>query len=304
MQYAPIALFAYERLNHLKRAISSLQNNLLAKDSELYIFSDAGKTTESIIKVANVRSWIKQITGFKKIHIITRDHNLGLANSIIQGVTELTHHYGKVIVVEDDLIVSPFFLSYMNEALTLYQHEAQVASIHGYTFPLKEKMPETYFVRGADCWGWATWKRAWDKFEPDGNKLLGILQKKGLQKIFDYQGTQPYMQMLKDQINGKNNSWAIRWHASAFVNNMLTLYPGRSLVQNTGLDNSGEHCVATSILDVPLTASPILLNRLPIEKNAIAYHAFVRYFKSLREPFYKKVIRKIQRHWLLRSYYA
>ncbi len=127
--------------------------------------------------------------------------------------------------------------------------------------------------------GLATWQRAWVHFESDGKKLLSILQKNGA-KEFDFEGTQPNIQMLKDQINGKNNSWAIRWHASAFVNGMLTLYPKHSLVKNIGLDNTGEHCINTNLFDVELVQSPITMVKIPIEKSELAYQAYVSFFKK------------------------
>lgn len=295
MKYAPIALFVYERLWHTQQTVASLQKAHLAAQSELYIYCDAAKENVSNTNITAVRKWVKQISGFKKVHIIQREDNYGLAKSIIEGVTELVNCFQKVIVVEDDLLVSPYFLKYMNDGLNLYEQDFNVASIHGYAFPIKEPMPETYFMKGTDCWGWGTWKRAWDKFEPDGNKLLGLLQQKNLIKEFDYNHTQPYTQMLKDQILGKNNSWAIRWHASAFVHNMLTLFPGKSLVRNIGMDNSGQHCVATHILDVELNQEPITLKRISVEKNEEASEAFVRYFKSMRESFFKKFLRKFKR---------
>ncbi len=183
----------------------------------------------------------------------------------------------------------------MDDGLNLYQNEESVASIHGYAFPIKEPMPETYFLRGADCWGWATWKRAWDKFEPDGKKLQQLLRQKNLEKAFDFNGTQPNIQMLKDQIAGKNNSWAIRWNASAFVNNMLTLYPGKSLVQNIGLDNSGQHCAVTDIFDVNLSETPIAIKPIAIEHSMNAYQSYVQFFKKLQAPLHKRLARRVKK---------
>ncbi|MBI2791867.1 MAG: glycosyltransferase [Gammaproteobacteria bacterium] len=292
MKYAPIALFAYNRLSHLQQTIESLKQNSIAEHSELFIFSDGAKNTDADEKVQKVRDWLKTITGFKRITIVERQINYGLAKSIIQGVTTLTSQFGKVIVIEDDLIVSPYFLQFMNDGLDFYEHTEIVASIHGYTPALKGQIPQTYFLRGADCWGWATWKRAWKIFEPDGNKLLLQLKENNLMKEFDFDYSQPNIQMLKDQIIGKNNSWAIRWHASAFINNMLTLYPGRSLVNNIGLDNSGEHCAESTVFEVALHLEPVNLKHIPIEKNEMVYKAYVKYFKNVRESIFRKITRK------------
>lgn len=295
-ELAPIALFVYQRLAHTQKTIAALAKNPLASLSELHIYSDAAKTPQDQDSVNAVRAWLPDITGFKAVHITEAKTNLGLANSIIQGVTQLVRSHGKVIVVEDDLVTSPYFLTYMNDALLLYQDDPKVASIHGYALPLLDTLPETYFMRGADCWGWATWLRAWEHFEADGKKLLSQLEETGLAKLFDFDHTQANMQMLKDQIVGKNNSWAIRWHASAFLKNMLTLYPARSLVQNIGMDQSGENCGETDIFQTQLTDKPITLTPTPpMRANSDAYAAYVRFFKQYQKSLPRRIAGRIKR---------
>lgn len=240
---APIALFVYNRPGHTRWTIEALQKNILASDSDLIIFSDGPKDAAgSKQSVLAVRAYLKTIQGFKSVKIMEREKNQGLAKSIIAGVTSVVGEFGKVIILEDDMVSSQYFLQYMNEALGLYEKEDDVISIHGYIYPVKGILPETFFLKGADCWGWATWKRGWDLFEPDGKKLLRELKERNLTKEFDFSGSYPYTKMLKDQIAGRNNSWAIRWYASAFLKNKLTLYPGKSLIYNTGFDGSGTHC--------------------------------------------------------------
>ena len=160
----------------------------------------------------------------------------------MDGVSEVIKKYGIIIVLEDDIITSRYFLKYLNQGLNLYENEYDVISIHAWAYPVKKILPETYFLKGADCQGWATWKRGWELFEPDGQKLLNEIEAKNLIKEFDFSGSYPYTQMLKDQIAGKNSSWAIRWYASAFLKNKLTLYPKESLIYNTGFDGSGVNC--------------------------------------------------------------
>ena len=143
--------------------------------------------------------------GFKKIHIIEREKNYGLGNNIITGVTDIIDVYGRVIVLEDDLITAPFFLQYMNEALDIYAENEKVICIHGYAYPVKENLPDTFFLKGADCWGWGTWKRAWRYFERNGEVLLDQLIKTGQTRSFDFNDAYPYTAMLKDQIAGKNH---------------------------------------------------------------------------------------------------
>ncbi|MDD4082332.1 MAG: glycosyltransferase [Sphaerochaetaceae bacterium] len=158
MGFAPIVLFVYSRLDHTKRTVEALKNNLLADESNLIIFSDAPKNEKSKKAVEEVRKYIHSIKGFKSVKIIERKNNVGLANSIIDGVTKVVNKYGKIIVLEDDLVTSKYFLNFMNDSLELYKNESKVISISGYTYPVGG-LAETFFIKGTDCWGWATWKR-------------------------------------------------------------------------------------------------------------------------------------------------
>ena len=294
MIYAPIALFVYNRLDHTEQTVSALKRNLLAEDSDLFIFSDASKSLSSDEKVKAVREFIKSITGFKSLTIVERPHNLGLANSIIDGVTNLCNKYGQVIVLEDDLVTSPYFLKYMNDALDFYRDEERVISIHGYIYPVKAKLPETFFLRGADCWGWATWKRGWDLFEPDGEKLLAGINAQNIRKEFNYDGSYDLVGMLYSQIKGKIDSWAIRWYASAFVKNKLTLYPGESLVLNIGNDGSGTHCGTTEMFTSRLTKYELKLVKIAVFESSEARSAVVDYFHSNRITFLQRLKRKVR----------
>ncbi len=278
---APIVLFVYKRLWHTQQVVEALLRNPEAKESELFIYSDGPKPGAEE-EVKRLREYLKTIHGFKKIEIIEREKNLGLANNIIDGVTAIVQKYGRVIVIEDDLVVSSGFLAYMNKGLDIYEREEKVASIHGYVYPLKNwhKLPETFFLRGADCWGWATWKRAWDIFEPDGTKLKQQILARKEKKLFNFNNTYPYFRMLEDQITGKNNSWAIRWYASAFVHNMFTLYPRKSLVRNIGFDGSGTHCKEGDVFSGNETET-ISLVKIPVEENTLARKMFERYLRWL-----------------------
>lgn len=292
---APIALFTYNRPVHTRRTIEALQDNALAPESELFIFSDGLRSAADRAAVEEVRDYLKGIGGFRRVSVIERGKNMGLAASIIAGVSEIVTRYGKIIVLEDDMVTSPFFLTYMNDALTLYEEEDRVISIHAYVYPVAERLPETFFLRGADCWGWSTWKRGWDLFDPDGAKLLDQLKKQRLQRLFDFSGTYPYMRMLKWQVKGTVDSWAIRWYASALLAGKLTLYPGRPLVSNIGHDASATHCVPTDSFDVQLSGDPIHVDRIPVEDHAGARQAFERYFRATRQSFVKRAARKLKR---------
>jgi hypothetical protein len=287
-----IALFVYNRFDHTRQTIEALRRNDLAAESELFVFSDGPRTDADKEKVRSVREYLKIVGGFKKVTIVERDRNLGLAHSIIPGVTEIVNRYGRVIVLEDDMVTSPYFLRFMNEALEFYKDEEKVISIHGYIYPVKARLPETFFLKGADCWGWATWKRGWDLFEPDGRLLLNALKSRNLTYEFDFGGAYGFMKMLEDQVNGKNDSWAIRWYASAFLKDKLTLYPGKSLVLNIGSDSSGTHCGTTDIFSSQLSTTPVRISRISVEEDRFSKKIVSEFFESAECGFWGHLMKK------------
>lgn len=282
MNLAPIVVFTYNRPTHTQETIESLKKNIYANESELYIFSDGGKDEVSWKQVEQVRKYLKTINGFKKVTIIESSFNKGLAKSIIFGANKMFENFERIIVLEDDILTSKYFLKYMNEALDMYQNENQVACISAYTYPIKN-LETTFFIRGTDCQGWATWKRGWDLFEEDGQKLLDEIKSKHLEKEFDFNNSYPYTQMLQDQINGLNSSWAVRWFASAFLKDKLCLYPGKSMVQNIGFDNSGVHCInnKNSLLITPANNEQINLQKIEIKENKKMRKYFEKFFRKL-----------------------
>ena len=294
---APIVLFVYNRLDHTRQTIKALRRNKYASESSLFIYSDAAKNNaeDAKEKEKEVREYIKTIDGFKKVTIIERDKNWGLANSIIDGVTKIVNEYGKIIVLEDDLVTNPYFLKFMNEALEMYQDEPKVVSIHGYIYPI-ENLPETFFIRGADCWGWATWAHDWKLFESEGQKLLDDLKQKGLQREADFNNSYGYTRMLKDQIKGRNDSWAIRWYMSAFLQNKLTLYPKESLVQNIGNDGSGTHCNPTEQFFINNLSKkmPILDKAIEVEETVEAKNLMEKYLISIKPNLFSKCLSRMR----------
>ena len=170
---APIVLFVYNRPWHTKQTVEALQKNELSSESELFIYSDASKNKEAEEKVQEVREYIRTIDGFKKVTIIEREKNWGLANSIIDGVTKVVNEYGKIIVLEDDLVTSPYFLKFMNESLEFYKNEKKVWHISGWNYPIfKEQKCGTFLWKKMNCWGWSTWKDRWQYFEKNPENLL------------------------------------------------------------------------------------------------------------------------------------
>ncbi|HXC03780.1 MAG TPA: glycosyltransferase family 2 protein [Bacteroidia bacterium] len=305
MHTAPIVLFVYNRPDHTRKTLQALQRNELAASSELFVFADGpkpGADAEALKKIAEVRTIIREQQWCGKQTIRESDTNKGLSVSILNGVTEVISKYQRVIVLEDDMITSPRFLNFMNSALELYEPQENVACISAYFYPLTEPAPAAFFIKGADCWGWATWKRAWDTFERDGQKLLWELEHKKLEKEFDFENTYPYIRMLKDQITGKNDSWAIRWYASAFLAGQLTLYPGKSMLRNTGSDGSGSHGGVTDNWDTEIAQQEPKLPNVIAEEDADVRQKMIRYFKSIRiyrvqkMTLLRRIIRRIKKY--------
>ncbi len=290
---APVVLFVYNRPRHAARTIEALAANPSATASDLTVFSDAPKRPADRKAVDDVRSLVRGIKGFKSVSVVEREANLGLAGSVIDGVTRVVNRCGKVIVLEDDLVVSPFFLEFMNRSLDFYEQEAKVISVHGYVYPVDGPLPETFFLKGADCWGWATWKRGWDLFEPDGGRLLKELQDRGLVREFDWNGAYLFSEMLKRQIKGEDDSWAVRWHASAFLKGRLTLYPGHPLVRNIGADGSGTHVGRTDGYFGSLPATAPSITSIPIEANASAAKEIGKFFRRIRPSLPRRLWRRL-----------
>jgi FkbM family methyltransferase len=279
---APIILFVYNRLWHTQQTVEALQNNELAAKSDLYIYADGAKT-EIDPKVEEVRAYIRSIGGFKSVSIIEREKNWGLADNIIDGVTNIVNKYGKIIVLEDDIITSRGFLRYMNDALQVYENEEKVMHVSGYMFPVKRKMPATFFYNTASCWGWATWARAWKYYNNDAKYLLDELYNNNQEITFDLNGAYKFTDQLISNIGGNIKTWAVKWYASFFLQNGLALHPYPSLTNNIGFDGSGVHCGENS--NSPFFW-PRLAKNIKVEKAA-SYDD--RYARKAVEQFYRSI---------------
>ena len=295
MTLEPIAVFVYNRPSHVQRVLEALGRNPEASASDVFVFSDAAKAPAALPAVQEVRRRIRSAKGFGSVTVIEQEANLGVARSIIAGVGDLTRQFGKVVVLEDDLLPSRHFLRYMNDALDLYQDVPEVISVHAYCYPVKRPLPETFFLRGADCWGWGTWSRGWALFESDGRRLLSQLRERDLTFEFDLDGSYPYTRMLEDQIDGKNDSWAVRWYASAFLSERLTLYPGSSQVQNIGADGTGQHVGRTDVFGHSQWGRRTTVERTLIKESAEARQAFARFLRSTQPSFARRMIGRVRR---------
>lgn len=286
MKLAPVILFAYNRPWHTLQTLQSLKKNVFANESILYIYIDGPKKDASQEQLKNIEE-VKQICRQEKwcaeVNIMEAKENKGLSASVIRGVTEIIDRYGKIIVLEDDLVSDVYFLKFMNDSLDLYEKNEDVVSVTGYIYPVEKKLPANFFLKGADCWGWATWKRGWDLLDTNGERLLNELKEKELTMDFDFDQTYPYTTMLEEQVGGKNNSWAILWYASAYLKNKFTLYPGISLIQNIGNDSSGTHSLTTDKFKVKFESKPVQVTTMKAEEDKGSKKIISQFFASLKE---------------------
>lgn len=298
-KFPPVVVFAYKRKWHLEQCINSLLANAESPAIDLIIYVDGSRSAKDEDSVQQVYDYSSSIKGFKSIEINKNKKNMGLSKSIIRGVTESLERYGEVIVLEDDVIVSKYFIDYMSKALDIYRKNIRVASIHAYTYPmdLDGLDAETFFLMGADCWGWATWSRAWNLFNTDANDLLKKLKEKKITREFDLDGSYKYSKMLRMHLKGKLDTWAVRWHASCYVNNMLTLYPKYSLAKNIGNDSTGTHSGSYETFDVSLYDQRIKFEEIEIKESKLARQSLVKFFKfenRIMRKIYKRIIYHIK----------
>jgi hypothetical protein len=280
---SPIVLFVFNRPIHTQNTLNALKNAIYANKSNLYIYCDipkSGSSKKSYIDNLEVINIIKNIKGFKSVNINIRNLNFGLSKNILCGVEEVLKISNKVIVLEDDMLVSKYFLKYMNEGLIKYEHIDKVACIHAWKFSFIKvyNKSETFFLPGGDCWGWATWDTSWRLFQKNSFILLIKLLLKNKIFTFNRNNTEDYIDLLINNIFNLNDSWAIRWHASLILKDKLCLYPKHSLIYNTGLDGSGQNCNDTNlkqdfinlpinIQDIDLIDSPWYYEQLKVQNN-------------------------------------
>lgn len=293
---APIVLFVYNRPWHTRQTVESLQKNVLANQSDLIIFSDAAKTIEANPQVQEVRDYLKTIGGFNSVSIVEREENFGLAKSIIQGVTEIVKQYGKIIVLEDDIVTSPAFLQFMNQALEFYENEKKIWHISGWNYPINvEGLGDVFLWRVMNCWGWATWADRWQYFEKNPDALIknwSIEEK----FRFDLEGSGLFWDQVEANVTGKINTWAIFWYATIFQNKGLCLNPSVSYVENVGHDGSGENCGNETGYSIDYLCQKNKLNfSVEYSESQQAVSRILEFYKKNKKPFYIRLVNKVSR---------
>lgn len=247
MNLAPIALFIYNRPEHTRQTLEYLEKNDLADKSVLYVFADGPKENADdhvLQKINEARAIAQSKLWCKEVHVIESETNKGLSSSVISGVSKIINKYGKIIVLEDDLVTSEGFLKYMNDALNQYENEEKVMQVSGHCFPIANafKNQSSFFIPMTTSWGWGTWQRAWTKFDPRATGYEILKSDKEAEKTFNLENSYPYSGMLIKQMESSAiDSWAIRWWWSVFKENGIALFPDKSLVKNIGFDAAGSN---------------------------------------------------------------
>jgi hypothetical protein len=290
---SPIVLFVYNRPEHTKRTLEALQNNDLAQDSELIIFSDEAKNEGARESVDEVRAYLDSISGFKSTTVIRREKNWGLASSIIDGVTKIVGEYGKVIVLEDDLVTSKYFLTFMNDALSFYEDEKNVWHISGWNYPIeRDGLDDVFLWRLMNCWGWATWLDRWDKYEKNIDKTLREFTKDDI-KGLNLDNAEPFFNQVVANKNRKLDTWAIFWYTTIFKNGGFCLNPSQTFVENIGHDGSGMNCDQTDAFIASLSSSSALRFVDTLEENTVALNRIKRFYRDQKKSFISRFSNKV-----------
>jgi len=293
---APIVLFVYNRPWHTKQTIEALQKNELASESEFIIYSDAAKNEQASQGVEAVRKYIETINGFKKVTLIKRDKNWGLADSIINGVTEVVNKYEKIIVLEDDLVTSPFFLNFMNEALEFYQNNKKVWHVSGWNYPINsEGLNDVFLWRVMNCWGWATWEDKWQFYEKNIDSAMAGFSESEI-KAFNLDEAEDFFAQIEANKQRKINTWAIFWYATIFKNNGLCLNPVHTFVDNIGHDGSGVHCGDKGVVEQrDLNLSPDIGFVTDLVESKTAVTIIKNYYFAQKKTLWSRLINKLSR---------
>lgn len=292
--YAPIVLFVYNRVDHTRQTVEALARNSLADKSDLFIYSDGPKTPAAEASVAAVRQYIKTVKGFNNVTILEKDKNQGLARSIIEGVSSVVQQYGKVIVLEDDILTAPDFLSFMNNGLEYYAAEPRVWQVTGWNFPVE--MPDAtpvFFSTMVNCWGWATWKDRWQHFNKEPKRLVDSWDKATI-KAFNLDNAYDYWSQVLMNLDGRMCTWAVFWYATVFEHQGLSLNPAVSYVKNIGFDGSGEHCNEDQYAKGVLNPQLVDVGNIPVAASMPAQKAIRHYLRQQKPPFIKRLYRRVK----------
>ena len=292
---SPVALFSYNRIYTLKKTLKSLKANYLADQTNIFIFSDGPKDLEDSISILEIRNYVKNFVGFKKIFLIERESNLGLSKNIVDGIDHVLAENNSVIVLEDDIVTSKYFLKFMNDALITYENSENVCQVSGYSYlekySNKYEIDDTYFIKGGDCMAWGTWKSSWNLFTEDAQNMYDQIKQKKLDKLFNRNNSYNYLKMLKARASEKNQSWAICWYAINFLKNNYTLYPLKTFAQHIGNDKNATNYIPTNKdgLKVNLYDKDVKVSKIKVLEKTSTKLAYEEFLKDLRGNFIERL---------------
>jgi len=294
---APIVLFTYNKLDTLKKTVQHLKKNKLARKSNIFIYSDFYKTNVDKIYVLKVRKYLREIQGFKKKKIILRNKNYGLAKNIVNGVSEVMKNHSKAIILEDDILVSKYFLDYMNSSLNLYKKKKNIWNISGWNYKIKIKSEhDVYFTRTMNCWGWATWKDRWKCYKKNPKQIVKKWSLSDIKK-FNFEGSYNFFSQIERNLSGQIDTWAIFWYAVIFKNKGLCVNPINTLVKNIGVGKFATNTKSSNnIFTSNINDHNLLPKKFPnkiLENKKIFYSIKINFLKLKIKNKIKNYIRKL-----------
>jgi hypothetical protein len=275
----PLVIFAYRRPDHLRQVLEATLSMNNFEDVQPHIYVDGPRSnleSELVNKTCELaQEYVASVNGTLTLSVV----NKGLSKSVINGVSSVLETSDSIIVLEDDLVPSKYFLDYSLNGLAMYKEKNRVSSIHGYLPDIKTPRNETFFRRGADCWGWSTWRDRWQSVTWDSDLLLAELSKRKLTRKLNLNNSYCFSCMLERQAKGQVDSWAIRWHVSMFLQNRLALYPNRSLIMNIGFDGTGEHGGQNNYYDTSISQIPVSIQEKKLRESRTARRRLIKHYR-------------------------
>ena len=242
-----VLILLYNRPEHTKKLLNSIEKSKNSKQFKYYFFCDGPKNNFDYINIIEIKKILKEFSNNFTSKIFFRKKNIGLLKNVIQSINSIFKIYEEVIILEDDLVINKNFFIFMSNSLKKYKNSNKVLQISGYSYPINSKKFH-YFLPLTSCWGWGITKKNWRdfiKFFNDYNSImthfLTIKSSNVLKRSFNYNNSYNYFSMLDSFLKKKISSWGIIFYLYLFVNNKLSFFPFKSLVNNNGFDGSGRH---------------------------------------------------------------
>lgn len=259
MYSIPVLLVIFKRKDLSLKVVSAIRE---VKPSKLYIAGDAPRDYISgeIDDVKETRDAVLNAIDWPcEIKTLFRDRNLGCGLGVKTAIDWLFNNEEYGIILEDDCIADKTFFSFIAEMLHRYQNDSRIGMIAG-TNPIspKYKSPYSYiFSNFKSCWGWATWKRAWNNMDFEMNWRHTPMKK----SIIDNMGLRGssrkhWIFELREIDTGHVSAWDWQWYFSLAAQNQLCIYPAKNLISNIGNDSNATHTSASKITFITEPLAP------------------------------------------------